>query len=315
MNDPSSSPSRPLVTVVIPCFNAARTVGDTIASAFAQTYRPIEIICVDDCSTDDTLAILRRWESQDVTVIASDRNGGAPAARNCAIAVARGGYLAFLDADDTWAPEKLERQLAVIDANPAMTLIGCHAAILRIGGQRQSDNVGRSPPRGAEAWRDMLHHSYFVPSVVVARTAAVRAVGLFNETLRSGEDDQDLFIRLALKGEVGFVDARLTTMHEQPMSLSNVFDGHQHKTTLPMILGHCRALAPRLGRRELRAILGARYAQAGRAAYPRLPGVGARLLLRAICYGNEPVTNFCYLLTAARWTRPLKAILRRERRE
>jgi len=75
-----------------------------------------------------------------------------------------------------------------------------------------------------------------------------------------------------------------------------------------MILGHCRALAPRLSRAELRHILGARYAQIGRNIYPGAPAVGFRLLVRAIGYGAEPLANLRYLITAAPWSRRLKRL-------
>ena len=82
----------PLISVVIPCFNAERTLLRTLASVRAQTYRPIEIIVVDDASRDGTLKLLRKQEADGVRVIAQPRNGGAPAARNAAIAVARGEF-------------------------------------------------------------------------------------------------------------------------------------------------------------------------------------------------------------------------------
>jgi len=111
---------------------------------------------------------------------------------------------------------------------------------------------------------------------------------------------------MALEGEVGFVDTALATMYQQPGSLSQTHFSREHETVLPMILGHCRALAPRLGRAELRRILGARYSQIGRNVYPGSPAIGLRLLARAIGYGAEPFGNLRYLVTAAPWSRRLK---------
>lgn len=296
----------PLVSVIIPCFNAAGTIERALASVRRQTYPSFEIIAVDDCSTDETLAILRREEARGVRVIARERNGGAPAARNNGIAAAQGPFLAFLDADDEWHPDYLQRQIAGIAQREEMAMIGCRAEVVRLDGSRVLVNADRTPPCGREAWRVMLRESFYVPSVVVARTETVRRIGGFDETLRSSEEDQDFAIRMALAGEIGFTDQVLTTMYAQPGSLSNRHAARVHETVLPMILSHCRALRDRLTRQELRQILGARYAHTGRGVYPEHPLIGARLLLRASILGREPLTNFWYLITASRWGHRVK---------
>jgi glycosyltransferase involved in cell wall biosynthesis len=298
-----------LISVIIPCFNAERTVLCTLASVRKQTYQPIEIIAVDDASRDGTLRLLREQEAGGVRVIAQPKNSGAPAARNAAIAVARGEFLAFVDADDEWYPDKLERQFGLIDAHPGMTMVGCRCEVLRPDGTRIAVNTDRAPPAGPEAWRTLLHHSFFVPSTVMARADAVRKIGGFDASLRAGEDDQDICIRLALEGEVGFVDAVLVTMHELPDSLSRIHISREHETVLPMLLRHCQALAPRLSRAELRGILGARYTQIGRNVYLSAPAVGFRLLAKAIGYGAEPAGNLWYLLSASPWSRRMKHLL------
>jgi glycosyltransferase involved in cell wall biosynthesis len=296
---------QPLVTAIIPCFNAAATLLRAIDSVRAQSYPNIEIIAVDDGSRDGTLALLREQEALGVRVIAQ-ANGGAAAARNAGIAAARGELLAFLDADDEWRPDKLARQVKILAAHPGMVLVGCWVEVIALDGSRRKVNASREPPVGAEAWRTMLHHSFYNPSALVARADMARRIGGFIATLRAGHEDQDFCIRMALEGEVGFVDAVLATMYQQPNSLSRTHFSREHETVLPMILGHCQALAPRLGHGELRRILGARYSQIGRNVYPGSPGIGFRLLARAIGYGNDPLGNLRYLVTAAPWSRRLK---------
>ncbi|WP_159017475.1 glycosyltransferase family 2 protein [Cognatiluteimonas profundi] len=116
------------VSVVVPCFRCARTIDDAIASVMAQTLRPAEVLLVDDGSGDDTLAQLYRiaaaHEAGWIKVIALPANGGVSAARNVAWERATQPYLALLDADDTWAPRKLELQMAALEADPAIALIG-----------------------------------------------------------------------------------------------------------------------------------------------------------------------------------------------
>lgn len=300
----------PLISAIIPCFNAERTILRTLASVRRQTYQPIEIIAIDDASHDGTLRLLREQEASGVRVVARAQNGGAPAARNSGMEAARGEFLAFIDSDDEWHPEKLERQMRVLQANPGMVLIGCWVETVAPDGTRSKVNAHREPPRGHEAWRIMLHHSFYNPSALIARTDVTRKIGGFDTTLLAGHEDQDFCIRLALEGEVGFVDAVLVTMHELPDSLSRTHISREHETVLPMILGHCRSLGPRLSRAELRQILGARYTQIGRNVYPGSPAIGLRLLLKAIGYGAEPAGNLWYLITAAPWSRRVKRRLR-----
>lgn len=297
----------PLVSVIIPCYNARRMIERTIASVRRQTYPNVEIIAVDDCSTDDTIEILRGQEARGLRVIARDHNSGSPSApRNDGIAVARGAFLAFLDQDDEWYPDKLRRQIAVISQREDMVMIGCRAEEVWPDGSRTMMNATHAPPVGREAWRMMLRESFYVPSMIVARTETVRRVGGFDEARRSGEEDQDFLIRMAVEGEVGFLDQVLAIGHEHSENMSKRVSLRMHETTLPMILSHCRALRDRLTRKELRQILGARYTQTGRNVYQPHPVIGARLLLQASLLGREPVANLWYLITASQWGRWVK---------
>lgn len=105
----------PAVSVVIPAYNAARTLPETLASALAQTHRDLEVVVVDDGSTDDTAAVARDAGDDRVRVV-SVANGGVARARNTGIREASGDFVAFLDADDLWRPTKLERQFEVLSA-------------------------------------------------------------------------------------------------------------------------------------------------------------------------------------------------------
>jgi glycosyltransferase involved in cell wall biosynthesis len=103
---------KPLVSILIPAYNAERWLGDTIQSALAQTWSRKEIIVIDDGSRDETLAIARKFSSNTVSVVAQE-NQGASAARNKAYNLCQGEYIQWLDADDLLAPDKIERQMAV----------------------------------------------------------------------------------------------------------------------------------------------------------------------------------------------------------
>ncbi|GAB4468432.1 MAG: glycosyltransferase family 2 protein [Burkholderiaceae bacterium] len=110
-----------LVSIVTPAYRAARFIGETIRSVQVQTYREFEMLVVDDCSPDETAAIVQRFAASDprIRLLRQQTNGGPAAARNRALAEARGRWIAFLDSDDTWLPQKLEKQLAFHRAQQA----------------------------------------------------------------------------------------------------------------------------------------------------------------------------------------------------
>jgi glycosyltransferase involved in cell wall biosynthesis len=118
----------PRVSVVVPCYNYGRFVGDAVGSILAQSFRDFEVIVVDDGSTDDTPDVLRQITDQRVRVLRKP-NEGCAAARNTGRALARGEFLAFLDADDLWRPTFLERQLEVLEAEPEVDY--CFADLVR----------------------------------------------------------------------------------------------------------------------------------------------------------------------------------------
>lgn len=102
------------VSIITPAYKAAQIIGETIESVLAQTYRNWELLIAEDCSPDNTRDVIREWEKRDprIKLISMPVNGGPAMARNGALAQATGGWIAFLDSDDVWLPEKLERTLA-----------------------------------------------------------------------------------------------------------------------------------------------------------------------------------------------------------
>lgn len=104
----------PLVSIVMPVYNGAEFIDDTIHSVLGQTYENWELIIVDDCSSDDTLKVIKQFSSKRIKTIALKKNGGAAKARNRGVKESKGKFICFIDADDLWQPEKLEKQLAFI---------------------------------------------------------------------------------------------------------------------------------------------------------------------------------------------------------
>lgn len=295
----------PLVSVIIPCFNAENTIARAIASVRAQDYPSVEIITVDDCSADNTVKILAEQQGAgEFRYVKLDRNSGAAAARNEGLRLARGEYIAFLDADDEWLPSKLSKQMALITARPAMSFVACGAGFIEINSRELRPLYGPlAPADGPEAWRVLLAYNFVATPAVVARRSLIDRVGGFNTSLVIGED-QDLWIRLALEGEVGYVPETLLVVHEQRTGLSRRNTLRLLEDSLPMVLRHVEAQRHRLSSQEVAHILGHRYAKIGRNAYLDFPFRGATLIVKAILRGHEPLENTRYLFTAsvpARW--------------
>lgn len=175
------------VSVVIPCFRCVATIDDAVASVVAQTLRPAEVLLVEDGSGDDTLANLHRiaaaHEAGWIKVIALADNGGPSRARNAGWQQASQPYLAFLDADDSWGPRKLELQMAALEADPAIVLIA-HRMLVR---PRGTTVPGLRPPLRAQIvgrFRLLFHNPFPTPSVVLRRDLPLR----FDADVRHSED-------------------------------------------------------------------------------------------------------------------------------
>ena len=119
--------SPPTVSVVIPAYNAAWCVHKAIDSVLAQDFRDLEVVVVNDGSTDDTMAVLRRYG--DSIQVVSQSNGGMSSARNAGIRASRGEFLAFLDSDDWWLPGKLRGQVELLRNRPELGFCSCTARV------------------------------------------------------------------------------------------------------------------------------------------------------------------------------------------
>jgi glycosyltransferase involved in cell wall biosynthesis len=202
-------PEPTLVSVVIPTRNRRHLVSRAIASARAQTYPNIEIVVVDDGSTDGTAGDLAQFG--DVRLVRLEQPAGGAAARNHGIAASAGAYVAFLDSDDEWLPEKLERQAAVLAGSPLLGAVYCRHI-------SHDDVTGvRSVSHGALYTGDITEELFSgrcprTVSLFLVRRDALEEVGGFDESLR-GFQDTDLWMRLSSKWRFGAVDEPLAVVH------------------------------------------------------------------------------------------------------
>lgn len=182
----------PIVSVIVPAYNAETTIRQTLQSAFSQTVTDIEVIVVDDGSVDGTLRILRSIDDPRITVIEQE-NAGVGAARHAAVLQSSGLWLAFLDADDEWTSQKLAIQLDQARRTGARLV---HTAVTPIG---NCDDVGLEhvqPPEEMFEWL-LLDNQITLSSVMLSRDAYDNAGGFDPCRSRSGTEDWDLWLRLA----------------------------------------------------------------------------------------------------------------------
>jgi len=181
----------PLVSVVISTFNRAGLITRAINSIQNQTYKNIEIIIVDDASSDNTEDVIKAMLDKRIRYIRHEKNKGLPAGRNTGIKAANGEYIAFLDDDDEWREDKLEKQLSIIDKYDAVLCDSLWNGRLR--------RLHRRPI----VTPDDLRRGSFASPTLLAKANVLKEL-LFDESLKQGED-WDAFIRIAQRYSIGYV--------------------------------------------------------------------------------------------------------------
>jgi glycosyltransferase involved in cell wall biosynthesis len=190
-------------SAIIPTFNRKERLIEAIDSVLTQTLPPLEVLVVDDGSTDGTGEALRKYP---VTVI-GQQNAGPSSARNRGARQAKGRWLAFLDSDDLWEKEKLERQMAYALEYPDYPLIYTGESWIRNG--KPLAQKGHHKKEGGWLYRRSLELCLISPSSVVIRRDFYEEVGGFDEELLSAED-YDLWLRVCHRHQVGYLEAPLT---------------------------------------------------------------------------------------------------------
>jgi len=200
---------RPLVSVVMPAFNAERFIGDAIQSVLAQTYHRLEVIVADDGSSDGTEARVRAFRSAAVQWLPSDVPSGRPAVpRNRALVAATGEFVAFLDADDLWSRDKLADQVGAFLRHPELVLVYSVVRAIGPGARFTGTHYGLKPwPTRAAVDARTLEAANTIPcSSVLVRRSVVRDLGGFDEDPGlSAVEDFDLWLKVSRLGPIGFI--------------------------------------------------------------------------------------------------------------
>lgn len=222
---PSQPRDQALVTAVIPAYNAARTIDETIRSARAQTHRNLEILVVDDGSKDDTAAIVARHAAKDNRVrLISQANAGVAAARNRGISEAKSDLIAPLDADDLWAPTKIEKQLqAMARGGEKVAIVYTWFAV--IDEQGHVSDLEHRPMDAGQVLRRMCRGNLIGNgSSPLLRKTAILEAGGFDSGLRAaraqGCEDLLLYFRISERHEFAVVPEHLTGYRRHPDTMS-----------------------------------------------------------------------------------------------
>lgn len=169
--------NQPLVTALLPVFNGARFIGEAIESVLGQTYARIEIIVIDDGSTDETATIAARYPA--VTLLQTP-NRGVSSARNTGLEHAKGELIAYLDADDLWLPEKVGRQVEAALADPSLGYVLCWLRYIAVEGEPVPETFNHSKLGTVDPG--------YAPSCWLVRRTALDRVGGFSSGLRYAQD-------------------------------------------------------------------------------------------------------------------------------
>ena len=205
----------PTVNVIIHTYNNERFIAETVESVLNQTYKEYEIVVVDDGSVDGTRDALIPY-MQKIRYHYKE-NGGIASAKNAGIGLSQAEFVAFLDHDDLWVPDKLQLQMEHFNENPQIGLVYAKYTSFRDGKELRT-----KPEKGYSGWifKELLSKSFIQTSTVVVKRECLDAVGPYDETFSLG-DEYDMFLRIARKFQCGFVDKGLTRYRVHDTNASN----------------------------------------------------------------------------------------------
>ena len=203
----------PKVSVIMPTYNRAEFLRSAIESVLKQTFKDLEIIVSDDKSTDHTRELVKSFKDRRIKYMLNNSKRGPSATRNTAILASEGEYIAFLDDDDEWLPDKLQRQVEVLDKSPSNV---CGVYSNRFFIEKKTGKIISVIPKTEEVKGNLLYQlaikSPIHTSTVVIRKLCLDEIGLFDETI-SYMEDRDMWIRLSMNWEFEYISSPLIKAH------------------------------------------------------------------------------------------------------
>lgn len=207
-----------LVSVIMPNYNCGKYIEESILSVLGQTYKNLELIVVDDCSTDNSVEIVTRLASSDgrIKLLVNSVNGGAAAARNRALLLARGRWIAFLDSDDRWTADKLERQIAFMLGNGYSFSCTKYRHI-----DEQSERTGTVVTCPKTLGKRRMFNYCYPGCLTVMYDSEVIGLLQINELVGNGENDYALWLKAVRKAKCYYLDEILAEYRIRQGSLSH----------------------------------------------------------------------------------------------
>lgn len=210
----------PKVSVIITCYNEAVFVEKALKSVLNQTFQDFNVCVVDDGSEDNTREIIQPYVKKHGVKYIYQKNRGLPAARNTGIQNCKGQYIAFLDADDSWLIQKLEKQIKYAEKHPKAALIYSDFYRYNKKGGRFSQGYPKSYKNSKEFLTDIfVRNASIIPSTVLIKRDVLKDIGYFDEELLL-KQEYDLWIRIGGTYPIGYVNEPLVNILEREDSLS-----------------------------------------------------------------------------------------------
>jgi len=226
----------PLISIVIPSYNQAKYIAANLDSILNQTFHDFEVIFIDDGSTDNTADILKEYAQKDSRIkYVYQQNSERAVARTHGISLARGKYVCLVDSDDTWLPEKLEKQLQCMEANPEIVL--CYASVNRIDsdGNKLKSAARQQEGYSGDVYKHLLTRN-FIPSVTpMLRRSVLEKVGA-QVTEYIPYEDWDFWLRISLQGKFHHIKEPLGNYRIHPsQSVQNVKASRIEEVTIKIL--------------------------------------------------------------------------------
>lgn len=209
-----------LVTVIIPTYNRASTIERAIRSVLNQTYENLELIIVDDASTDNTIEVIAGIEDSRMRFIKHDINKGGGAARNTGIKVAKGDFIAFQDSDDEWMLKKLETQVNLLLSHEVDFGVVYSKFIWVCGDKEEIVPRPKDGPLEGDILRSLLKRNFVTTQTAVVRRICFESIGYFDERLQRLQD-WELWLRVAQKYKFVYANELLVKVYAQSKSISS----------------------------------------------------------------------------------------------
>lgn len=217
-----------VVSAVIPTYNREKTIKRSIDSVLKQTYKDIEVIVVDDCSTDNTEDVVKSIKDPRVRYIPHESNKGVSCARNTGIKNAKGKFIAFLDSDDVWHEDKIEKQIKAFKESPPdhkVVYSGINVQVYN-GGKRFYMPEKWVKPKEGDVSKTMLIGSFVSMDTIFVEKISFEEIGYFDERLHWAED-WEICIRLSKKYGFVYIDEALATSYASENSLTRNYEAYK----------------------------------------------------------------------------------------